>query len=545
VLSVGGGGDSDSAIGFDLGAALHDGGDDSTSASTGGAAPPAPVIEYEEFDGWSFLFDACLPQKEQFFGRLIEVAASSLADASFAATCERLRVELCYLVLWLLGRDQGGRLYTYEALNERWLPWTMEQLCNRRGSLLPVVLHEESTVVQLLMVTLELFKHRDKALRDQVWFLWQRLMRSNQPFISRLFVPEANEFLDSPAEMGRSAEELLFIGYVRGAYARCLETYTRATDDWRSADEDQSMQTRARAARVQTQYRELRNDVAQAFGTAQAVQNKRRLEALRVRVDADRGVQKQCKKLIKRMAHERGLWPIDIHRWKLDPIESRERMRIRFKRFVDNELVYHLTPLQIYNGRELWRMRPRRSGELLSPALMSDFLREQMAELERLTSRHGEDELLIEIAVTPGDALPAGERVLLSSKCASITPFHKREGTFLIADKSACYFTADEHQPEEERRRTRKSRRKPEEVELERKLRRLQQNRVLALPYEEIQEVHKRRHMLKYNALEIFLISGKRYLFAFESPADRELVYTKVCLALTQLIAPSLPRSLD
>jgi hypothetical protein len=222
------------------------------------------------------------------------------------------------------------------------------------------------------------------------------------------------------------------------------------------------------------------------------------------------------------------VWPIEIHRWKLDPIESHDRMRIRFKRFVDNELVYQLTPNQIHRGRHLWRMhaQPDIGNGYLSPALISEFLRQQMAEIEAITRNHTEDELN-EISMMQSDVVP-GERMVLVSKCANITPFHKREGALFIAERYGCYFAADEHQPEEERRRTRKSRRKPEEVDLERRLRRLQQNRILALPYDEIQEVHRRRHMLKYNALEIFLITGKRYLFAFETPTDRETVYAKV-----------------
>lgn len=47
-------------------------------------------------------------------------------------------------------------------------------------------------------------------------------------------------------------------------------------------------------------------------------------------------------------------------------------------------------------------------------------------------------------------------------------------------------------------------------------------------PYEEIREIHKRRHLLKNNALEIFLLSGKTYLLAFEKMSDRDSVYDKV-----------------
>lgn len=53
-------------------------------------------------------------------------------------------------------------------------------------------------------------------------------------------------------------------------------------------------------------------------------------------------------------------------------------------------------------------------------------------------------------------------------------------------------------------------------------------------PYEEIREIHKRRHLLKNNALEIFLLNGKTYLLAFEKMSDRDAVYDKVYSLLSR-----------
>lgn len=38
----------------------------------------------------------------------------------------------------------------------------------------------------------------------------------------------------------------------------------------------------------------------------------------------------------------------------------------------------------------------------------------------------------------------------------------------------------------------------------------------IIIAYENIKEIHKRRYLLKNSAIEIFLINGKTFLFAFE-----------------------------
>ena len=50
-------------------------------------------------------------------------------------------------------------------------------------------------------------------------------------------------------------------------------------------------------------------------------------------------------------------------------------------------------------------------------------------------------------------------------------------------------------------------------------------------PYEEIREIHIRRHLLKNNALEIFLLNGKTYLLAYEKMSERDSIYDKVIIA--------------
>ena len=47
-------------------------------------------------------------------------------------------------------------------------------------------------------------------------------------------------------------------------------------------------------------------------------------------------------------------------------------------------------------------------------------------------------------------------------------------------------------------------------------------------PLEQIKDIHRRRYLLKNNALEFFLTNGKTYLLVLNSKADRDAAYDKV-----------------
>jgi len=53
----------------------------------------------------------------------------------------------------------------------------------------------------------------------------------------------------------------------------------------------------------------------------------------------------------------------------------------------------------------------------------------------------------------------------------------------------------------------------------------MKHKRKIIYPYDEIREIHKRRYLLKNNAIEIFLITGKTSLLAFDSTAERDAIY--------------------
>ena len=46
-------------------------------------------------------------------------------------------------------------------------------------------------------------------------------------------------------------------------------------------------------------------------------------------------------------------------------------------------------------------------------------------------------------------------------------------------------------------------------------------------PLEQIKDIHRRRYLLKNNALEFFLTNGKTYLLVLNSRADRDAAYDK------------------
>ena len=78
------------------------------------------------------------------------------------------------------------------------------------------------------------------------------------------------------------------------------------------------------------------------------------------------------------------------------------------------------------------------------------------------------------------DFLKPGERILTYFKCSRINPFNKRDGEILIGDN--CVFFIDDGKNMEKNRLT-------------------SSPKNLIWPCENIMEIHKRRYLLKNNAL--------------------------------------------
>lgn len=121
--------------------------------------------------------------------------------------------------------------------------------------------------------------------------------------------------------------------------------------------------------------------------------------------------------------------------------------------------------------------------------------------LEVISRQRSELLLSKEEAAQELSLLEPGERIVSTYKCSRITPFTIREGELVMCE-GHLYFIEDP--------RPKKKVGFPKNV---------------VMATEDIREIHKRRYLLKSNAMELFLTTGKTYLLAFETEKERNAVY--------------------
>ncbi len=222
----------------------------------------------------------------------------------------------------------------------------------------------------------------------------------------------------------------------------------------------------------------------------------------------------QWKQITEKVTNERGIWPAqDRGRWKVDPTEGTDRMRIRLKlRPIPSPFlapVPHESPTTAEEEEATIKYIP--PGRVMLHYWQAHHISERIS--KRSPSSYTLDALVEEDTSLPSELLyhnhiKPGERILSYYKCSRITPFMKRDGEIVIGEGHS-YFMEDH-----------KSLPSSKHVELNPKN--------LTWNYHDIKEIHKRRYLLKNNALEIFLTNGKTYLLAFETQSERDSVYDKI-----------------
>ena len=183
------------------------------------------------------------------------------------------------------------------------------------------------------------------------------------------------------------------------------------------------------------------------------------------------------KLIVNQFTHERAVWYLPDsypNSWSLDPIEAPNRIRRKMKR----------SALNIDKRFFIEPKNHRNVGHLLSFILSSDS---------------SDSSAVI-------DRLHANERITYTSKASVITPDEEFPGEILISN--SCIHFISEVKPIDDSFT----------------------NDILTkvLPFDEIQEILKRRYQLQNNALEIFLTNGLNYLIAFESNTEREELFTQI-----------------
>lgn len=271
--------------------------------------------------------------------------------------------------------------------------------------------------------------------------------------------------------------------------------YRQVIDDWMNhLDEAQSNQAVAIETfkdRVLNKMRPLsRKVIEMAMSVTRSVveaQNKERKQYI-YNLKKDRTdsfiLKKSWKSIVTQLTHEMTVWHFPDYfpnSWSLDPTEGPNRIRRKMKRcFLDIADRFFIDPTSHQHERHLLSYLFSSSDPSNSSAMI--------------------------------DRLHANERIIYTSKVSVITPDQEFPGEILISN-SCIHFVS-------------------EVIETNTSI--VGDILTEVLPFNEIQEILKRRYQLQNNALEMFLTNGLTYLIAFETVAKREEF-------LTQLSGRNLP----
>eukprot|EP01132_Coremiostelium_polycephalum_P000959 gene959-1221_t len=245
--------------------------------------------------------------------------------------------------------------------------------------------------------------------------------------------------------------------------------------------------------------------------------------------ESKRFFQIQWKLLVKKVTHEKAIWDMTCNReedtkWMLDPTEGTNRMRLRLKS------ISRKSYFNIFNNNEHHHQKDSNlspTSKSSNSTAISSFS-SQLSPLLNST-----------IDYSSFDNLKIGEKVNDVFKCSCITPFHQRDGELLIGDSNVYFLDENLTSKSNNNNKSNNTSSSDNPDQSGAKVINNQTNVVniskstsegknITWGYEDIIEIHKRRHVLKSSAIEIFLGSGhahKTYLFAFNKPSDRDIVY--------------------
>ena len=250
-----------------------------------------------------------------------------------------------------------------------------------------------------------------------------------------------------------------------------------------------------------------------------------RLHKAKARVQQERTLQVRWKNLVKQVLHERCLSLNPPIRWKLDDTEGPDRMRIRMRRMHLDPLKFSLIPTaskQIDSSFVSQR-------EYLSPETILHRYRPTTDQIEQ-NSALDDDDMRRDLAhIRYRYAIPEDIYIEQMLSCSRIASSHAREGTFILSTKLAYFFeyartisspsSSSSYSSSSSSSFSSSSKQKNSYI---------QEPRQRVMLFEEIKQLEKRRYLLKNQAIEIFLTTGKTFLFAFNTTKDRDVIYDQL-----------------
>ncbi|CAG2104964.1 unnamed protein product [Medioppia subpectinata] len=222
--------------------------------------------------------------------------------------------------------------------------------------------------------------------------------------------------------------------------------------------------------------------VTRSVVEAQNLERKQYIYSLKKDQTKNFELKKSWKWLTDQLTHEKAIWYFANsypNSWSLDPIEGPNRIRRKLKR----------CSLNISDRFFSDPTTHKKSKQLLSNIFSSDSF---------------DSSVLI-------DKLHANERIVYTSNASIITPDEEFPGEILVSN-SCIHFISETKKTD------------PIGGDSQTKV----------LPFDEIQELLRRRYQLQNNALEIFLTNGLTYLISFETNDKREEF-------MSQILAKNLP----
>eukprot|EP01114_Cavostelium_apophysatum_P014246 TRINITY_DN3646_c0_g1_i2.p1 TRINITY_DN3646_c0_g1~~TRINITY_DN3646_c0_g1_i2.p1 ORF type:complete len:2996 (+),score=922.89 TRINITY_DN3646_c0_g1_i2:247-9234(+) len=458
----------------------------------------------------------CLPDELEFIRLLFEVLSQSRNRISAATQSNYLPF---FPALYAI-QNQFGRLILHlispiknPGGSNPFLQWTLSQLSSNTPILADFTSSEEF-INRLIVYTFPLLVIEGPA-KEEAWKIWNAVFRSKKSFLKNLFVNFANKSLSSSASSPRdySIDDLLRDQDISSlAFQTQVLQEVKKMEEKESLAEKEYLQERQSSREKKTYMNGKGTESVRASNhlinntliQLQQQQAKVHMDQLKQSVERDKTSRKQWKNLCKSVAHERGVWPAVVHgRWKLDSTEGTDRTRPRLKR--PTARLPFLTTAPI----ELSPQSNAPPEKLITPDMLA---KEAKQRIEILSAEYDED--------FPAEFyqqnIKPGERIISYFKCSRITPFHKREGEIIIAE-SHCYFIDDFHNHLHKVRVSGKE--SPSSCSSPKNL---------TFHYEDMREIHKRRYLLKNNALELFLTNGKTYLLAFENEQERDASYDAI-----------------
>lgn len=387
-----------------------------------------------------------------------------------------------------------GRLIIHLLYSERYLPyqqWVISQLSTTPDVLAHFTSNEEF-ILRLLVYTQPLLA-KGQELQEEVWKVWNIILLSKKSFLK--------DFLTRIPIDKDDSRKVMFQPQALLDVKKIEEKEKQIVREW-TVDRLTSIDKKIQASnKIKDKLRQTNRAITNIIISHQQQLMKNTMEHLQQVMEQDKALRRQWKMLLKKVTHERAIWASQ-HKthWRLDPTEGAQRTRLRLKRAV------HYPPfLTPYNITDDLSEDP--PDQLIPPEVLS----------QRLMSEARDGSMEFEVLRNPTFLKPE-ERILSYFRCARINPFNKRDGELLIGE-TYIYFVDEGKKPEK---------------------RKIYSNSPKNLMWacEDIMQVHKRRYLLKNNAMEIFLTNGKTYLLAFEHLEDRDTVYE-------QIMSLNLPNRVD